>query len=197
MGLIKSALELALERTEDIQADKNGLEERRLKEEGMKLFALLESGNEEKADEQLAAVTGDERKALLKGLLEVLINRITLPVGEHSLDLIPVYEKAISVLFAKNKGLQAIPEQIRQFYSQYLDDRKKLVEALTERYEPVLREKEQQLAQQTGQRVQLRPEMEPEFNKALNANLEHLNGQYNHVIEQVRAELRQRFDEEN
>jgi hypothetical protein len=194
MSQIKSALELALERTRDIEADKTGLEERELKEAGMRLYAWLEDGNEEKVHDFIGKQSGDARSAALKGFLEVLISRITLPSSEHSMDSIPVIEKALAILFPGQNAVQVIPAQIKQFFEAYLSDRQRLIDALTERFEPMLREKEQQLAQQTGQRVRLRPEMDPEFSKALQANLDKMNEQYQQVIDRVRGELRDKFE---
>ncbi len=193
MGQIKSAWELALERTKDIEADKGGLEEREQKEAGMRLFAWLEAGNEEKVTEFLKDSSGEKRRNALSGFMEILLSRISLPSSELSLDGVPVIAKALDVLFPGQEAVRGIPEQIRQFYESYLADRNRLVEALSERFKPMLREKEQQLAQQTGQRVTLRPEMDPEFNKALQANLDKMNEQYSQVIDKVREELRQKF----
>jgi class 3 adenylate cyclase len=193
MGQIKSALELALERTSDIAADKSGLEARENKEAGMRLYAWLENGDGEKVQRFLDEHEGDARRTALEGFMDVLLTRIALPSSEHSLDEIPVIEKALEILFPGQKAVAVIPGQIRQFFEAYLADRNRLVEALTERFEPMLREKEQKLAQQTGQRVRLRPEMDPEFNKALQANLDSMNEQYAQVIDKVRGELREKF----
>ena len=54
---------------------------------------------------------------------------------------------------------------------------------------PVLRQKQQQLMQQTGQNVQLEPEQDPEFLEILSKNRKALEDQYNNVIALAKAEL--------
>lgn len=193
MGQIKSALELALERTRDIEADKEGLEAQQLKESCMRLFGWLEKGEDEKVEKFFTDKDPVRKYSLLEGLMNVLVSRIGLPASEHSLDDIPVIKKALAVLFPGQQAVEVIPEQLKQFFESYLADRQRLIDALSERFEPQLREKEEQLARKTGQRVRLTPEMDPDFNKAYQANLDHMNEQYSQVIEKVRSELREKF----
>ena len=58
-----------------------------------------------------------------------------------------------------------------------------------------MREKEQQIAQQTGRRVKLDPASDPEFAKVLNQNLQRLQQQYSQVVEQAREQLSGLFDQ--
>ncbi|AHC13746.1 DUF6657 family protein [Salinispira pacifica] len=193
MGYIKSALELALERTEDIKADSSSLKAREHREAGMRLMAELEKGNEDEVEKELKQFGKDERKEVLSGLMDSVLARITLPSTDQSLDDISIIAGALKFLFPGNKAMEGVPEQLREFYQNYLQDKERLLDALKERFADHLKQKEEQMARQTGQRMSIRPEMDPEFNKALQANLEHLDGQYQQVIDNVRRELKQNF----
>lgn len=193
MGYIKSALELALERTEDIKADSSSLKAREHREAGMRLMAELENGNREKVEQELKSYGKKERKDVLSGLMDSVLARITLPSTDQSLDDIDIIASALTFLFPGNKTMAGVPEQLKDFYQNYLSDKDRLLDALKDRFADHLKQKEEQMARQTGQRMSIRPEMDPEFNKALQANLEHLDGQYQQVIDNVRQELKENF----
>ncbi|MFW5718125.1 MAG: DUF6657 family protein, partial [Spirochaetota bacterium] len=76
---------------------------------------------------------------------------------------------------------------------QYLDTKNQLTERLRQQYEPRLRQKEEQIAQQTGRQVRLDPANDPEFAQALNENLQRLQGQYAQVIDQAKEQFDQLF----
>ncbi len=195
MGLIKSALELALERTSDIQADKQALDERKFNEEGMKLFSRLEKDEVNQVSEYLNELSKTRVASVKRGLLKVMLGRISLPSSEQALEQLPVIAKAIELLFPNQKALAGLTEQLKQFYQGYLEDRTRVIDNLKERFEPQLRQKEEQLAMQTGQRMRLHPESDPEFAKAVKANIDQLDAQYSQVIEQARNELEQKYQE--
>jgi hypothetical protein len=194
MGQIKSALELALERTQNIQGDKSSLEAKELKEEGMKLFQQILEQPDLDPMKKIDQFPKEKRSLVLKGLFQVTLNRIKLPNNELSLQDLPVLERAMASLVAKPKVASEIRNHLEELFSQYLGDRDQLVEAVIQQYTPVLRQKEQQIAQQTGQRVQLTPEQDPEFQKFLKKNLDRLDQQYQQGVDTLREQLTQMFE---
>jgi len=79
---------------------------------------------------------------------------------------------------------------MEQFLQDFLQERKRVVEAVDQRFAPVLRQKEEQLSRQMGARVRIDPAMDPDYQKLLRENLAILEDRYNQVLEQVRQELR-------
>lgn len=194
MGQIKSALELALERTQNIQGDKSSLEAKELKEEGMKLFQQIIEHPDFDPIKKIEQFPKEKRSLVLKGLFQVTLNRIQLPNSELALQDLPVLERAMASLVGKPKVASEIRTHLEELFSQYLGDRDQMVEAVIQQYTPVLRQKEQQIAQQTGQRVQLTPEQDPEFQKFLKKNLDRLDQQYQQGTDHLRDQLTQLFE---
>ncbi|NCN05582.1 MAG: hypothetical protein GW949_08115 [Spirochaetales bacterium] len=193
MALIKSALELALEKTKDIQGDKTSLLARSYKEEGMKLFHQLSENADLDIEKRLQEFSEEQLTSVREGLFTVVMNRIQLPSSElATADLLPI-ERALSALMPKKKEIKGIKSQLEEFYTRYLEDRDQLHQAIMEQYAPILRQKEQQLGAQTGQRVRLTPEQDPEFQGFVKKNVERLDSQYNDGINALKEQLEQMF----
>jgi exonuclease VII large subunit len=88
------------------------------------------------------------------------------------------------------KNLEHLLNQYTELFKQYLAGLDKLEEQLRSRWEPRLRQKEQQLRQQTGQAVRLTPERDPEFVKVLSDEIARIDAQYTQVLSQGKAEIR-------
>ncbi len=193
MALIKSALELALERTKDIAGDKQSLKAKQLKEEGMRLFTSIMEKPDFDARKQLETFPKDDQPILREGLFTVLMNRIQLPSSELALGDLEAVERGLTALMPKEKHLKDLRAQLEEFYSQYLADREQLYDAIVQQYAPVLRQKEQQLAAKTGQRVTLTPDQDPEFQNFAKKNIDRLDSQYNESINQLKEQISQFF----
>jgi predicted patatin/cPLA2 family phospholipase len=81
--------------------------------------------------------------------------------------------------------------QFADLFKQYLENFSHLEEELKKQWEPRLRQKEQQLRQQTGQEINMTPEQDPEFVQVLNDQLKRLEDQYAGVIKQGKDQIKQ------
>ena len=72
----------------------------------------------------------------------------------------------------------------------FLQERRRVVEAVDKRFAPILKQKEQAMSQQLGASVKIDPAMDPEYQKLLRDNLTILEDRYNQVLGQVKQELR-------
>lgn len=192
MARIKSALELALERTQDVQGDRAKLDEYEEKQRGRKVYVQLAENSAMTADEVKKAMTAASTrnvKWVEEGFLDALIGNLTLPNEQIDIQRLPLLKKGFEVIVKDRKRLSGIFEQLQQFFSQFLTNKQQIIEQLRKQFEPRLRRKEQELAQRTGRNVHLDPSQDPEFAAALNDNLSALQEQYSEVLERVRQEL--------
>jgi hypothetical protein len=195
MGVIKSAIEIALERTKGVEADKEALEASRFVTEGKKAVSRFLS--EEGADlkQVLAGFTGKQAAWVRDGVFQALAANLRLPFDEMALLGAKKAGKGFQALASDPKKLQRLLAQMEQFLEDYLGERRRLIEAVEKKYAPVLRQKEEEMSRQMGQRVRIDPAMDPQFQKMLRDNLAMLEERYTEVLEQVRQELRKLCEE--
>ncbi|MFP4363214.1 MAG: DUF6657 family protein [Spirochaetia bacterium] len=191
MAEIKSALELALERTEDVEVDRESLKKHEIQQEGKKIVSkFLQDLSKDSIKEDLKGFSGKERKWAVEGAMNVLLANLILPKGD-TLDVnLTRLKEACKDLLKDNERIEYIFKQIEQFFSRYLEDKNSVKEQLLQQYGPRLEEKRRQLAQQTGQQINLPPEADPEFAQILQKNMAHLDSQYQEVVGQIRDEIK-------
>ena len=85
MAMIKSALEIALERSKDIKMDEAALEANALRIEGKKAAGrYLDDPESGSLAEKLAQYSKEKRNPVREGMFEVLASQIQLPSSEAS-----------------------------------------------------------------------------------------------------------------
>lgn len=194
MSEIKSALELALERTADVKSDKSRLEAHEARQTGMRLAGRFLDDPSIDAAKELKSLDGTKRTSAREGFSHVLLSHLALPTQESDIQRLATVQKGLHAVVRDGHLVDGLMEQVIQYLQQYLDTKKQLIERLREQFEPRMRQKEQQIAQQTGRRVQLDPANDPEFAQALNDNVQRLQSQYAQVIEQAKEQFDQLLD---
>jgi hypothetical protein len=197
MTEIKSALELALERTQNIQGDKESIKSNEHKNAGKRLASAfldpVDEVDEKNVISQIKERSGKEQAWFREGFFTVLLANVSLPVTddfEHKLSLL---EKGFNAVLKERRQIAYIFQQVSQFFSQYLQSREQLEEAVKQQYEPRLREKEKMLEQQMGAKVTLAHEQDQEYLTLLSKNYAQLEEQYNQALQQVKDQLKQMF----
>ncbi len=190
MSRIKSALELALEKTSDIEADRGALMRAEAVKSAKRRVALfLEGEGDDLADREIK-----EKEIYEETLKEALFAQLKLPRMNIDLARTARLEKAFDQMILSAEGkedLASLFGQLKNLFAQYLDSQEQLIESLSAQYEPMLRQKEERLREQTGQSVRLRPEQDPEFMKFLKDRQQMMDDQYNEVIIQAKDQLRE------
>ena len=191
MSEIKSALEIALERTAGIEGDKETLKANELKNEGKRLASRFLSTGEEKVDVsgELKKRADSEGRSVREGFFQTMLANLSLPSEESYAEQIKKLEEGVHFVIKDKKNVSYLFQQIDQFFKQYLQTRDQVGEQLKQQYEPQLREKERQLAKQMGAQIHLTPESDPEFMNLLQKNLARLEEQYSQALTQVKDEL--------
>lgn len=191
MSKIRSAWEIALEKTENIEVDRDKLR----KEENMRKARSL-AGSFLNGDEQMTVSdlekqydSIEDRSAAKEGIKLSLMQNITLSTEE---DVTNRYEKllALASLISKgNAGVMDLMNQIVSFLRQYPQHRKQLVEQLKQHFAPMLEQKAAQLKEKYGQDVPLSAENDPEFIKIAQQNLDQLAKQYEDTLRDAKEKL--------
>jgi hypothetical protein len=193
MGKIKTALEIALERTETVKSDKGSIGQFEAKRQGKKIANEFIEDPSRSLEDAIKKAPKEQRESLKQGIFEVLLSQITLPLTKDD-------EKRIQ---AAGKGLGAvIPgsrfsgqyKQFTQLLSRYLDEAAQYEKAIQRQYEPKLRQKEEELARRYGRQVRLDPFQDPEFVAFYNQNMNALKGNYQGAVDQIREEARRCFE---
>lgn len=191
MGQIKSALELALERTADISANPEKVKEKQSFEEGQRIAGRLLNKEDINLDEAFEKTPKLEK--FKEGFLQVLLSRLQLPKDQQQLeDMTLVFE--ILARNAEDKlEIEEMQQQVLGFLARYIDDKKNLRKRLEESFEPKLRQKEQMMMQQSGGQVKLTFDQDHEFIKLFKENIDHLDAQYQQVLMRVKKDMTENF----
>ncbi|MBT3272065.1 MAG: hypothetical protein HN368_02840, partial [Spirochaetales bacterium] len=159
MSEIKSAWEIALERTKDIQGDKDTLKSSERKNDGKRLASAFinpaEDMDEKTASGKIKSYSGKDQSWIREGFFSVMSANLNLPIDDTFAAKLEMLEKGLQLVVKEKKQVSFIFEQICQFFDQYLQGRTQMLEALKQQYEPQLREKERALEQQMGAKVNL------------------------------------------
>jgi hypothetical protein len=190
MSEIKSALEIALEKTKDVEANKESLEASRYITEGKKTVSRFLSEDDVDLKKLLGEFAGKQTKHVREGALQALLANVKLPSDQMSLLQSKKAGKGFYALVNDAKRLAKLLSQMEQFLEDFLQERRRVVEAVDKRFAPILKQKEQAMSQQLGASVKIDPAMDPEYQKLLRDNLTILEDRYNQVLGQVKQELR-------
>lgn len=192
MAEIKSAWQIALEKTEKIKSDPASIKAHEKKDEGRKLASLLLNGEKTVKDLQktIKDYSRDEEKWVREGAIDSLIANLVLPSQVVDTERLNRIKAGLGFLSGQRGRTDYIIDQIADFLKQYIENKNQVREHLLARFERSLRQKEELISKQLGAPVHLNPEQDPEFARALGDNYRQLNNQYSQALEQAKSELK-------
>jgi len=193
MGVIKSAYQIAMENSKDIEANKELVETNRLRDEGKKLVSRL---LDEASFDLKGAFKAYDKQQLAwvrEGLIQSLLANLVLPIDELSLKSNKRIGDAFSASVTDAKKVGMIFSQLDSFFKEYLAERKRLVEAVDRQYAQVRKKKEEELSRQLGRPVKINPAADPEYQAMIRQYLAQLDVKYNEVLDGAKEELRTIF----
>jgi len=191
---IKSALELALEKTADVQGDPKSVKAYERKQEGKRLVSRLTEDKELDLKKELKKYSPEEQQWIKEGFYEVIVSHLSLPANEEELERVRFLKRGLGEIIKDRKGLDYLFEQVEQIFNQYLQNRQQLIESLRQQFSGRLRQREEEMSRQLGRQIHLDPASDPEFSNALQQNLNRLQERYGDVIDQIRTELGHMFE---
>lgn len=195
MGEIKSAIEIALEKTMGISADKKAIEADKYTKKGK----ILISGFLDEPDNSLdGCFKGLEKEQIAwvkEGMFQTLLANLFLPNDQIVLSKLKRVQAGFLKIISNTKKLKLLFDQLETFFSEYIGEKKRIREHIENQYAPRLRQKEEALSKQLGAPVHLDFNSDPEFKKVLGQSLSQFDTRYKAVLEQVKGELQSMFKE--
>ena len=193
MGKIKSALEIALERTESIKTDKASVGLFEAKQKGKRLANEYLANPSINLETELKECPKDQRESLKQGLFDVLAPQITLPNTAEDMPRIETAGKGLCLLINEKSSKEggrftSMINQLVQLLSNYLSEATQFDQAIRQQYAPKLRQKEEELSRRMGREVRIDPFQDPEFVNFYNQNFNALKANYQAPVDQVREE---------
>lgn len=193
MAEIKSALELALERTEGMEVDKDKVRAKEFKINGRKAaLSFLEGKTDIKElGKGVKQEKGEARKAFKAGAAGSFMSFMKLPIDTNYKDQFLKAAKGLSALADNPKNIEQMFEQLIEFFDQYLQNREQMEKQLFAQFEPRLKQKEEAIYAQTGSRMAIDPLDDPDFQKAYSQNIGALSKNYLEALNQAKEQLKQ------
>lgn len=195
MGRIKSALEIALEKTENMEIDHEKIKHANDIDLIRRIAGSYLSGdgdmNEENLKEKLSAFPSSLQREAVE---QTVLNSMVLPQDESGLE-----EKTrkistlLSIVFPKDE-IASYYKEIREHLSQYPKHKEELLSRLKEQLEPMLRQKEEALRAKYGQSVHLSIEDDKESMETIRSYLERLDKQYEETLVSAKDEMKRLLD---
>ena len=202
MALIKSALELALERTKDLEVDEVAIEANRIRMEGRKMAGkFLDDPEGCSLTDAVAGIDASNRELYRKSLFDVLCTQIQLPGSYFDAGKLTSIGAGLGALAgaapakgrntgaAAEKQVAAMMQQVSAFLTKYQEEVKRVEQAIRSQWAPKLKEKERQMAARMGQEIRLDPMADPEFAAFYKKNVEGLKASYGDALEQAKLEI--------
>jgi hypothetical protein len=196
MGKIRSALELALERTESVKGDRSSIDQFEAKQRGKKLANAFLENPGDGLEAEVRKCSREERGALKQGVFDLLVTQINLPAVKEDQGRIEAVGKGLQVVIGDSR-FAALYKQFLQAAAQYLSEIARYDEAIRRQYAPKLRQKEEELSRRLGRDLQLDPFQDPEFVKLYTQTMNALKENYQGMVDQVREQATLLFDKKN
>jgi hypothetical protein len=185
MGRIKSALEIALEKTESIKSDKASINQFDTKQKGKKIANEYLGDPKKSLEDEIKKRPKDEKESFKQGIFDVLISQLALPGNEEDMTRIESAARGIQTVLNENR-FNGMVKQFLQMLRQYLNEAAQYEEAIKRQYAPKLRQKEEELSRRLGRQISLDPFQDPEFVAFFNQNMNALKENYQAAIDQLR-----------
>ena len=194
MGRIKSAWEIALEKTESIEVDANKIRHNAnidaiRRKAGT--YLLSEEDTEENTKSELMKYSQEDLK---EALGQTIINSLSLPQIEMGESKKPQrLSFLLSIALPGNTEVANFLSDVLNHMAQYPKHRDQMMEQLKSQFEPMLRDKEERMRAQYGEAPHLTFENDKECREMANKYLERLQNQYQKTLDDAKEQLKEVF----
>ena len=191
MGVIKTALEIALEKTEKVKSDKSSINQYEARQKGIKIANAFLTEELDIAGE-LKKTPAADRESVKQGIFDVLVTQIALPACEENVTRMEKLGKGLSVVI-KSGEFSEMYRHLLQILSQYMEESAHCEQMVQQQYAPKLRKKEEELSRRLGREIRIDPLQDPEYVTFYNQHMNTLKSNYEPIVEQVKEEARRMF----
>ena len=189
MGEIKSALQIALERTKSVEVNKESVEANKFQKEGKSLVSKFLDDTTVNLGEGLKKYDKKQVQWVKEGIFQVLLANLVLPQEQLALKKARRVGEAFFLVIRDKRLLKSIFTQLESFFEEYIGEKERLRESLVQQYTPRLRQKEEELSKKMGGPVNIDVNSDPEFVSLLRKALSQLDDRYQAVLNQVKDQL--------
>ena len=193
MSRIKSAWEIALEKTENIVADADAIRKKEKTDTIRRIFGSYLNDSENHFDEVKEKLSSYGKEDLKEAVWLSILPVFSLPQSPVEDDRYVRFKNILSLVTTSPEAL-TLYDQITAFASQYPKHRETLLSQLRDSMAQSFEEKKRQMASYGEDVRNIRMEDDPEFVKIAEGQLERLNKQYNDSLEGAKAELKNFVD---
>ncbi|MCP4298898.1 MAG: hypothetical protein GY786_25250 [Proteobacteria bacterium] len=190
MAKIKSAVELAMEKTAGLTIDREIIKNKELFNKGQQLASSTINNGGKDCSDEFKKYSSEELNTVKEGFTETILSNIRLPRFLDKENNLPLLKRCFAVISDKEDVYELIFNQLEQLFNKFIEDIQNLTESLKQQYMPTLMQKQQQYIQQTGREIQLTHEQDPEFMELLDKNRNNVEQHYSAAIVQAREELK-------
>ena len=181
MARIKSAWEIALEKTQDIEIDEAKYRTDKLTKEGMALAGGYLNNTDQKADElaaRYAAYSEEDRALVRSGMVGTILSNVSLPSDDIYQMRFDRTRDLVNLVTSGDPQADDLMHQIGDFLKQYLDAKSAFVD---------------RMKAQIQQAMENNPEgvNTAQYSQIINQNLKKMEGQYSEALENTKAALRE------
>lgn len=192
MARIKSAWEIALEKTADLKVDTKKIQHDKFVKQGSQITGSYINNIDFTLEDFTKIYENHEQKSSLnEGVINIVLLNITLPIDDSYSNKILKLKNLCTYIQPKSENLPMIFEQMEEYFKQYLIHQDDLIKQMKEQYAPALAQKQAQMQQKYGPDFVLQPEQDQEFMKLAQDNLKKLEQQYMGVLTDVKAKIKE------
>ena len=192
MGKIRSAWEIALEKTEGMEIDQEKIRHNTEIDRIRRIAGQYITADEgEDSEEDLKAKLSSFPSALIReALTSTIMNSMVLPQdGSAVEEKTKRIRTLLSVAFPSDDILSYY-DQISQHMAQYPKHKEEMMKQLKEQLEPMLRQKEETMREKYGQSVHLTIENDKESLEMVKNYIDRLNSQYQQTLDNAKETMK-------
>ena len=182
-----------MENSKGIEANKELVQQNRLRDEGKKLVSKVLEDTSFDLKAVLKSYDAAQGRLVKEGLIQSLLANLVLPLDEFAMKDTKRLGEAVAATVTDTKKIAMIFSQLEGFFKEYVGERKRLVEAVERQYGPKLKKKEEDLSRQMGRPVKINPAADPEFQSIVRQYLSQLDAKFGESLDGAKAEIRATF----
>ena len=194
MSLLKSAWEIALERTEEIKADPEKIRNEALLNDGRRLagsYLFADDPEEIPIEETYAACEPDKKEMMREGIAITILLNIALPQTEDYMARFDRIHHLAELIGKESPEATKMLGQIKMFFQKYTSAKEGLIERVKQQYQGIFEEKQERLMQKYGKGINVSMEQDPEYIQMIQKGYAQISAQYQQVLSEAKEQLKQ------
>ena len=190
MSKIKSALEIALEKTQDVKITDQELMEKKIKEVSMETASQFLKDNKFDMANALKNIDKKYYRLALDTIQDIFLKNIILPVTDLQKNNLELVFSGLSVIKKNTNKLNKVFSELDQLFQQYKQQKESVLEQLKKQMGPMIQQTQKQIAEQMGTNVVIDPIQHPEFQKQFKNYMNQINGQFTEYLNKIKDLIR-------